>query len=100
MTTPCATRPAATQPALLLAAAARLREPFTLAELAVTAWRASPAVFGLKGYADKFPDSNRVSAALSHVGGPVRKGLLEKVGPGLYRLTRAGLEAVHGAEGV
>ena len=46
---------------LLAALEARKRSAtFTAEDLVVAAWRLYPDTFGLSGYADQYPDSNRV----------------------------------------
>jgi len=71
------------------------KSPFTAEDLVVSAWRAFPDTFGLKGYASAdgrlcYPDSNRVFAEIMG-SKPIRKrGLLVKVGEKLYELTETG----------
>lgn len=64
----------------------------TAEALVVEAWTADKKAFGLKGYADRFPDANAVLCYLMGKTGLVRRGLLEKVGQKLYQLTEAGRE--------
>ncbi len=64
---------------------------FTAEDLVVKAWTRSPDYFGLQGYADKHPDSNRVLTKIMGAESPLRKrGLLRKVGQKRYQLTDAG----------
>lgn len=79
---------------ILLAGLALTEEKsvFTAEDLVVRAWRMFPDRFGLQGYADAYPDSNRV---LSKVMGSSRlrkEGLIERMGKKRYRLTLRGVE--------
>ena len=78
---------------LLLAAleARRKSATFTAEDLVVTAWRLYPDTFGLSGYANKYPDSNRVLTNIMGTKGMRGKGWLRKVGEKQYRLSSAGL---------
>jgi hypothetical protein len=83
-----------TVPEKLLIAALEARKrsaTFTAEDLVVEAWRLYPDTFGLSGYADKFPDSNRVLTNIMGTKGMRGKGWLRKVGEKQYRLTSAGL---------
>jgi hypothetical protein len=60
----------------------------------VAAWQANPRTFGLKGYADQYPDSNKVLAGLMGERGLTRRGLLTKMGQKLYALTPEGRQAI------
>jgi hypothetical protein len=66
--------------------------PFSAEALIVASWRASPVTFGLKGFADQFPDANRVLACIMGERGLARRGWLVKVGQKLYSLSRQGKE--------
>lgn len=79
---------------LLAALEARRHTPtFTAEDLVVRAWEAFPDTFGLSGYADRFPDSNRVLTSIMGSKGMRGKGWLRKVGQKQYRLSSAGLAA-------
>lgn len=83
-----------TVPEKLLIAALEARKrtaTFTAEDLVVEAWRLYPDTFGLSGYADKYPDSNRVLTNIMGTKGMRGKGWLRKVGEKQYRLTSAGL---------
>lgn len=83
-----------TVPEKLLLAALEARKDsatFTAEELVVAAWRLYPDTFGLSGYADQYPDSNRVLTNIMGTKGMRGKGWLRKVGEKQYRLTSAGL---------
>lgn len=84
------TTPVATLADLLVEAAATLPQPFVVEDLVVTAWKLCPERFGLKGYADRYPDSQVVMAALSAPGGVVRgrKRRMVKVGRKCYSLLK------------
>ena len=77
---------------LLAALEARKRSAtFTAEDLVVAAWRLYPDTFGLSGYADQYPDSNRVLTNIMGTKGMRGKGWLRKVGEKQYRLSSAGL---------
>jgi hypothetical protein len=59
--------------------------------LIVEAWRLYPDTFGLSGYSEKYPDSNRVLTNIMGTKGMRGEGWLRKVGEKQYRLTSAGL---------
>lgn len=70
------------QPELIIAAAKTLLSPFTVAELVVAAWQASPTVFGLPGFEDLYPHSKKVEATIYGCKRLVSRGLLVLVGAG------------------
>jgi hypothetical protein len=70
---------------VLLSVAAKLPQPFTVNDLAVAAFKQSPTLFALRGF-PKYLDNNKVLSVLSGQGGMLKKGLLEKVRPGVYKL--------------
>ena len=78
---------------LLLAAleARKHSATFTAEDLVVAAWHLYPDTFGLSGYADRYPDSNRVLTNIMGTKGMRGKGWLRKVGEKQYRLSNAGL---------
>ena len=83
-----------TVPEKLLLAALQAREQsktFTAEDLVVEAWQMFPDTFGLVGYSDKYPDSNRVLTNIMGTKGMRGKGWLQKVGEKQYRLTSKGL---------
>jgi hypothetical protein len=83
---------------MILLAAWELEEqgqsPFSAEALIVTAWQKYPRVFGLKGYTDQHPDSNKVLASIMGRKGLTNRSLLVKMGQKLYALTREGRQAV------
>ena len=87
-----------TVPEMILLAAWDLEQqgqsPFSAESLIVTAWLRFPRAFGLKGYADQYPDSNKVLTAIMGEKGLARKGWLAKMGQKLYSLTREGRNVV------
>ena len=78
----------------ILLAAYRLEEqgqtPFSAEALIVASWRESPQTFGLKGFADQYPDANKVLACIMGERGLARRGWLIKMGQKLYTLSRQG----------
>lgn len=96
-----------TVPEKILLAAAALEErgesPFSAEALIVAVWQKYPRTFGLKGFADQYPDSNKVLSSIMGVKGLAGRGWLVKVGQKLYALTREGRHVVrrlqHGGDG-
>jgi len=80
----------------ILLAAHRLEQqgqsPFTAEALTVASWKDSPRTFGLKGFVEEYPDSNRVLTCIMGERGLARRGWLVKVGQKLYTLSRQGKE--------
>jgi hypothetical protein len=66
------------------------QSPFTAETLIVAAWRQFPETFGLRGYVDKYPDSNKVLASIMGEKGLARRGWLIKMGKKEYALTKDG----------
>jgi hypothetical protein len=87
-----------TVPEKILVAAEQLEKqgqsPFSAEALIVAAWQQFPRTFGLKGYADQYPDSNKVLSSIMGVKGLARRGWLSKMGQKLYALTREGRSIV------
>jgi hypothetical protein len=87
-----------TLPEKILLAASGLEElgqsPFPAEALIVAAWQKYPRTFGLKGFEEKHPDSNKVLASLMGEKGLARRGWLLKAGQKLYQLTREGRQVV------
>ena len=64
---------------------------FTAEALVVRAWEKFPDHFGLQGYSDQYPDSNRVLTKIMGKTSPLRqKGWISKIGTKKYRLTEVG----------
>jgi hypothetical protein len=82
----------------ILLAASRLEEagqsPFSAEALIVGVWQQYPRTFGLKGYEEQYPDSNKVLSSVMGEKGLPRRGWLAKVGQKLYALTREGRQMV------
>jgi hypothetical protein len=87
-----------TVPEKILLAANQLEEqgqsPFSAEALIVAAWQKFPRSFGLKGYSDQYPDSNKILTSIMGEKGLARRGWLAKMGQKLYSLTREGRQAV------
>lgn len=64
--------------------------PFTAEQLVIKAWEMDKDLFGLQGYADKYPDSNRVLTNIMGNKGLKGKDWIEKVGEKQYRLSASG----------
>ena len=88
----------ATVPEKILLAAFQLEEegksPFSAEDLIVTSWKRFPKTLGLKGYAELYPDSNKVLSSIMGVKGLVRRHWLDKKGQKLYSLSRDGSHIV------
>ncbi len=87
-----------TLPEKILLAAFHLEElgqtPFSAEALIVRAWQQHPRTFGLKGYEEQYPDSNKVLSGVMGEKGLPKRGWLEKVGQKLYSITREGRQVV------
>jgi hypothetical protein len=87
-----------TLPEKILLAASQLEEqgqtPFSAEALIVSAWQKYPRTFGLKGYEEHYPDSNKVLAGIMGEKGLPGRGWMVKVGRKLYALTRDGRQVV------
>lgn len=87
-----------TVPEKILLAAFQLEEqgqsPFSAEALIVASWQRFPKAFGLKGYGDHYPDSNRVLSSIMGERGLAKRGWLAKMGQKLYSLTREGRQVV------
>jgi hypothetical protein len=72
-----------------------IKKKFTMEDLIVCAWRKDKHTWGLRGYEDEFPDSDKLQKEIGRRGvgqpGMVDLGLLQRVGKRIYRLTPAGL---------
>jgi hypothetical protein len=87
-----------TLPEKILLAAHQLEEtgqsPFSAEALIVSAWQKYPNTFGLKGYAEQYPDSNKVLSSIMGEKGLAKRGWLIKVGQKLYTLSRDGRQVL------
>ena len=87
-----------TVPEKILLAAENLEKqgqsPFTAEMLIVASWQRFPGTFGLKGFAEKYPDSNKILSSIMGEKGLARRGWLVKMGQKLYALTRDGRNVI------
>jgi hypothetical protein len=87
-----------TVPEKILLAADQLdkqgHSPFSAEALIVASWQKFPKTFGLKGFAEQFPDSNKILSSIMGEKGLARRGLLIKMGQKMYALTREGRNVV------
>jgi len=87
-----------TVPEKILLAADQLdkqgQSPFSAEALIVAAWQKFPRTFGLKGFADQYPDSNKILSSIMGEKGLARRGWLVKMGQKMYSLTRDGRQVV------
>jgi len=87
-----------TVPEKILLAAENLEKqgqsPFTAEALIVASWQKFPSTFGLKGFAGKYPDSNKILSSIMGEKGLARRGWLVKMGQKLYAMTRDGRNVV------
>jgi hypothetical protein len=70
------------------------QSPFSAEALIVTSWQKFPKTFGLKGFAEQYPDSNKILSSIMGEKGLARRGWLVKMGQKLYALTREGRQVV------
>jgi hypothetical protein len=70
------------------------QSPFSAEALIVSAWQKFPQAFGLKGYTDQYPDSNKVLSSIMGEKGLTKRGWLVKMGQKLYALSREGKQVV------
>ena len=66
------------------------QSPFSAEAIIVAAWQKFPRTFGLKGYTDLYPDSNKVLTSIMGAKGLPTRGWLVKMGQKLYALSREG----------
>src|SRR6188508_1947021 len=71
------------------------QSPFSAEALIVAAWQKFPKTFGLKGFAELYPDSNKILSSIMGEKGLARRGWLVKMGQKLYALTREGKHVAH-----
>ena len=87
-----------TVPEKILLAAENLEKqgqsPFTAEALIVASWQKFPGTFGLKGFGEKYPDSNKILSSIMGEKGLARRGWLVKMGQKLYALTREGRNVI------
>lgn len=68
----------------LLRVARTIAQPFMLNDISVAVWKACPDFFGMKGY--PYPDNHKVHYILYGDRGLIAKGLILRVGEGLFRV--------------
>ena len=89
-----------TVPEKILLAAYHLEQqgqtPFSAEALIVASWQKFPRAFGLKGFADQYPDSNKVLTSIMGEKGLTRKGWLAKMGQKLYSMSKEGRQVAKG----
>lgn len=92
MTLPTGPELTVTQKVLLAAYALEKQgqSPFSAEALIVACWQANKKTFGLKGFVDQHPDSNRVLAVIMGERGLARQGWLNKEGVKIYTLSEKG----------
>jgi hypothetical protein len=87
-----------TVPEKILLAADQLEKegqsPFSAEALIVASWQKFPKTFGLKGYTDLYPDSNKVLSSIMGVKGLTSRGWLLKMGQKLYSLSKDGRDVI------
>lgn len=87
-----------TVPEKILLAAENLEKqghsPFTAEALIVASWQRFPTTFGLKGFTEKYPDSNKILSSIMGEKGLARRGWFVKMGQKLYAMTREGRNVV------
>ena len=71
---------------------------FNAEDLVVRCWERFPDTFGLQGYADRYPDSNRILKKIMGGEGLRGKGWLRKVGEKKYRVTEVARQTVKARE--
>src|SRR5213080_4767464 len=70
------------------------QSPFSAEALIVASRQKFPKTFGLKGYAEQYPDSNKILSSIMGEKGLARRGWLVKMGQKMYALTREGRQVV------
>src|SRR5262249_5455422 len=70
------------------------QSPFSAEALIVSAWQKFPQAFGLKGYAEQYPDSNKILSSIMGEKGLAKRGWLAKMGQKMYSLSRDGKQVV------
>ena len=68
----------------LLRVARTIPQPFMLNDISVAVWQECPEFFGMKGY--PYPDNHKVHYILYGERGLIAKGMIQRVGEGLFRV--------------
>jgi hypothetical protein len=71
--------------AVVLAVAHTLKQPFRLNDLSVACHRHDPDFFGMEGY-KHHPDNHKIHSSLYGRRGLIRRGHLERIDEGLFRV--------------
>jgi hypothetical protein len=66
------------------------QKSFTAEDLVVASWKQFGKTFGLRGYEEKFPDSNKVLSSIMGERGLAKRGWLVKIGQKQYSFTKDG----------
>jgi hypothetical protein len=77
--------------AALKCADAAADKSFTAEALSVQAWTMDRNAFGLRGFENQYPDSNKLFKSIDSKGGLVAKALITKIGDRTFKLTAAGV---------
>ena len=72
---------------------------FTEADITVLAWKRFPETFGLRGYADQYPDSKHILSNIMGQKGLRGKRWISPLGATRYALTQSGLDYASGLLG-
>lgn len=74
--------------AVVLAVAKTLEQPFRLNDLSVACHKHDPDYFGMDGYSHH-PDNHKIHSFLYGKRGLIRRGFLERVDEGVFRISEA-----------
>jgi hypothetical protein len=78
--------------AVVLAVARTLQQPFRLNDLSVACHKHDPDFFGMEGY-KHHPDNHKIHSFLYGRRGLIRRGHLERIAEGLFRVPPPGSES-------
>ena len=68
---------------VILFAAKRLKQPFSVEDLVVESWKLDKDKFGLDGFKDTYPSNNKVLVTIMGSEGLIKKGKLKNLGKGM-----------------
>lgn len=71
--------------AVVLAVARGMKQPFRLNDLSIACHQYDPAYFGMEGY-PHHPDNHKIHSFLYGKRGLIRKGFLERIDEGVFRV--------------
>ncbi|HKA07811.1 MAG TPA: hypothetical protein VKD71_11180 [Gemmataceae bacterium] len=80
--------------AVVLSVARTLSQPFRLNDLSVACHRHDPDFFGMEGY-KHHPDNHKIHSFLYGRRGLIRRGHLERIDEGLFRVPTPGIPSHH-----